>query len=174
MKIANLHSMLNKFIDNTKISVLVIVSMFIVFCHGCSERVEVFYPSFDEIIQKGEVARGWIPEFLPTSSADIFLFHYIDAPVTWCAFKFSNDALENFRDNLGVEIYVLPHDIKQIKHPKLSWWPEFLSNNLDVKEINKHGFSLYVTEEQISRKEIKAVLFAIDWKMCRGFFYRAP
>jgi hypothetical protein len=61
--------------------------------------------------------------------------------------------------------------VKHIPSPDVSWWPSVLKGNLDVTEIRKMGFQLYIVEEPETSVTTEIFLFAIDWPRGRGFFY---
>ena len=46
------------------------------------------YASYAEMEQSGLIARGWLPNYLPTSATDIEESHNIDTNRVWAAFKY--------------------------------------------------------------------------------------
>lgn len=129
---------------------------------SCSDQYESSYPSLADAKRAGAVDRGWLPDFLPPGSRDIHEVHNIDTNQTWCAFAFVFADSDVLRRNLLVlgsaEISAI-----YVRSPGLSWWPDVLEGQLDPDAIARSGFEMYGTG---------SVVFAIDWKKGRAFFYR--
>ena len=140
---------------------------------ACRERRESFYSSLFEATNSGEITRGWIPGFLPGSSRAIHIIYDPSSPRTWCAFEFSPDDSQRFRDNL-TSVDALPPRVRRVGNPGVSWWPDFMKGDLDVGRLHGQGFILYVVVEPDVGSSTRLVLFAIDWATGRGFFYRTP
>jgi hypothetical protein len=47
-----------------------------------------------------------------------------------------------------------------------------LKGNLDIENIHKAGFELYVVEKPATSVNTDILLFAVDWPKGRAFFYR--
>jgi hypothetical protein len=142
-----------------------------VLCAGCNERRESRYRSLADALKAGEVTRGWLPDWLPASSRAITLAYDPSSPRTWCTFEFSPDDSQRLRERL-TPVEGLPQRVRHVENPGLSWWPQFLTGELDVAESQKRGFELYVVEEPGSTNTTFAVLFAVHWTKGLGFFHR--
>lgn len=141
---------------------------------GCrGDRRESFYPSFAEARSAGATDRGWIPDFLPTSSIDIHEIHEISPSVGWCAFDFAVRDSQALRSQLK-RINELPVTLRRVPSPGTSWWPTVLQGNLNIEKIQEAGFDLYVYVKPETSVTTDLILFAIDWRTGRGFFYLTP
>lgn len=66
----------------------------------------------------------------------------------------------------------LPPSVRRAPNPGVSWWPAVLKGNLDIENIHKAGFELYVVEKPATSVNTDILLFAVDWPKGRAFFYR--
>jgi YD repeat-containing protein len=137
----------------------------------CGHDQESFYPSLGDAKKDGAVDRGWIPDYLPSSSRAIHEVGDLSPATAWCTFEFLPADSEGLRKNLK-SIAVLPPAVSRIPNPRKSWWPSVLEGNLDLEKIHKAGFQLYMVEEPETPSSAAAFLFAIDWAQGRGLFYR--
>jgi len=141
---------------------------------GCNERHPSFYSNLHDAANAGEIARGWLPDFLPPSSHAIRIIYAAESSRTWCAFDFAPaDDSTRLKDSIR-PLDSLPDAAKVIDSPGSSWWPGFLSGCLDENAIQRNGYTLYATQENALPNEPDMLLFAIDWKNGHGFFYRTP
>jgi hypothetical protein len=141
---------------------------FLVACH--SDRRESFYPSLADADRDGATTRDWIPDFLPTSSRSTHEVHDISPSTEWCAFEFVTSDSEIFRKSLN-HVDTLSRRMSRVPNPGVSWWPAVLNGNLDVDNIHRNGFELYIVERPATSVTTSIYLFAIDWSQGRGFFY---
>jgi hypothetical protein len=138
---------------------------------GSSLDVNSFYPTISDADKDGATTRGWIPDdIIPKSSRNIRVAGELSPSKEWCAFEFPVVDSEIFRSNLKT-VDVLPSSVMRVPNPGVSWWPEVLRGNLDVKRINEAGFQLYAVERPVNSVNIGIYLFALDWPKGRGFFY---
>lgn len=56
---------------------------------GYSEEPKSYFKNYDEAERSGIMSRGWIPTFIPKSSANIYEQHSIDS--SWVEMKFEYD-----------------------------------------------------------------------------------
>ena len=139
---------------------------------GCGDRRESFYRSLADADKDGAITRGWIPDdILPGSSRDIHEVHEISPEKEWCAFEFLPTDSQGLRKNLK-SVDALPPSVRRVPNSGMSWWPAALQGNLDVENVHKAGFELYVVEKPATSVTTDVLLFAIDWSKGRGFFYR--
>jgi hypothetical protein len=138
-------------------------------CGG--ERRESFYPSLADADKAGAITHGWIPDdLLPGSSRAIREVHDISPSTEWCAFEFLPADSQGLRKNLK-SVDALPPSVRHVPSPGVSWWPAVLKGNLDVGEIHRAGFDLYVVVRPETSVTTEVLLFAIDWAKGRVFFY---
>jgi hypothetical protein len=140
---------------------------------GCREREEAFYSTLKDAAVAGQITRAWIPDFLPMSSRSIHIIYAPESPRTWCAFEFAPEDSKRLGESL-TPVGAFPTPAKRIDNPGVPWWPNFLSGTLSEARIHNAGYSLYGTLEPDVRDSKDLVLFAVDWKNGRGFFYRVP
>jgi hypothetical protein len=140
---------------------------------ACRDRQEYFYATLAYAVKAGEITRGWIPDFLPASSHAIHLIYDPSSPRTWCVFEFSPSDSQSFKKHLK-SVGVLPQLLKHVDGPGVSWWPLFLTGELDIAKLHANGFDSYVEEEPDVQSSSDLVLFAIDWTNGRAIFYRTP
>jgi hypothetical protein len=148
------------------------LTLALVACHN--DRRESFYASLAEADKDGATTRGWVPDdLLPTHSQAIHEVHEISPSNEWCAFEFPASDSDNLRKKLK-SVDAPPPSVRRVPSPSVSWWPGVLTGNLDAEMIHKAGFELYIVEKQATSVSTDVLLFAIDWKEGRGFFYRIP
>lgn len=138
---------------------------------GCRESHQSFYPTLAAAMKAGEIARGWLPDFMPASTHDIHIAYDPSSPMTWCAFQFSPDDSQGLRSRL-VSPKALPARVRNIKGSGWQWWPDFLNGNLNLAAIQNRGFTPYVVTEQDMGASTREVLFVINWQTGYGYFYR--
>jgi hypothetical protein len=138
---------------------------------GCGDRQESFYPNLSDADKAGAITRGWIPDnILPASSRTIHVVGELSPSREWCSFEFLPTDSQTLSRNLK-SVDGPPPPVRHIPSPHMSWWPSVLEGNLDVAEIRKAGFQLYIVEEPKTSVTTEIFLFAIDWPRGRGFFY---
>jgi hypothetical protein len=59
----------------------------------------------------------------------------------------------------------------RIPSPRVRWWPKALEGNLNVKAIQQAGFELYSATRPASQVQSETLVFAIDRKKGRCYFY---
>lgn len=88
---------------------------------ACSERIEVKYGSFGEAVEAGAVERGWIPDFLPSSSTQIRDVHDLDTNEGWLRFEYASEDREALVGRLipasTSELTAAP-----LRDPRVDWW----------------------------------------------------
>ena len=156
-----------------KYVIMITILWMIFFSISCNEVRKLNYIYFSDAVEAGEITRGWIPDYLPERSRNIRIYYDITSSETWCAFEFFPDDTQNFKKVLVIEIDFFPTRFQQIKRPG-SWWPEFLSGNLDIQKIELSSFSSYILEEKCYQgfDHTRLLFFVINWKNGEGYFYR--
>jgi hypothetical protein len=149
----------------------VCIGMSSIFVVGRGDRQESFYPTVSDAEKAGAITRGWVPDdIIPNSSRNIRVVGELSPSKEWCAFDFPAVDAEILRKKLKT-IGVLPPSVTRVPNPGVSWWPEVLRGNLEVGNINKAGFQLYVIERPANSVNMGIYLFALDWSKGRRFFY---
>jgi hypothetical protein len=150
----------------------VICSVLVFVLVACrSDRPESFYASLADVRKAEASAQSWIPDdILPASSRTIHVVGELSPSLEWCSFEFLPTDSQRLSQVLkGVD--ALPPSVKHIPSPNVSWWPSILKGNLDVAEIRKAGFQLFVVERPANSVDMGIYLFALDMSKGRGFFY---
>jgi hypothetical protein len=123
-------------------------------CVG-EDRVER-YASLDAARADGAIQRGWIPDFVPPSAANIVEKHNIDTNETWGRFEFAASDAESFASSLteaSVPVASCPRDARE------EWWPhERISSGSEFRHYRA--------------KPDGRVFFAIDWQRRVSYFWR--
>jgi hypothetical protein len=139
---------------------------------GCGgDRRESFYPSLADANKDGAITRGWIPEFLPSSSRDIHELHEISPSTEWCAFQFAPADSGTLRKNVQ-SAEALPQAVRDVPSANVSWWPAMLTGVVDVQQLHKAGFEVYTVLRPETSVTKEVMLFAVDWANGRAFLYR--
>ena len=137
-------------------------------CRG--DHRESVYASLSDADKDGAINRGWIPEFLPSSSRAIHEVHGVSQPTEWCTFEFLASDSQGLRQNFK-SVEVLPLSVRRVPSPGVSWWPTVLEGTLDTEKIRQTGFDLYVVEKPETSVTKSILLFAVDWHKGRALFY---
>lgn len=142
-----------------------------VLCASCSERREYSYASLADAVAAGETTRGWLPDWLPRSAHAIGITYTLESPRTWCRFEFSPNDVGFLRESFA-RVDAPPPSVRSIESPGVSWWPAFLSGELDAVGLRNQGFALYVIKEPGVGSETHTVFVVVDAARGRGYFYR--
>lgn len=97
------------------------------------------YASLAHADKDGAITRGWIPEFLPASSRNIYEAHEDSPEVEWCAFEFSSEDSQDFQKALQ-SIGESPASLQHVPNPEMQWWPALLSGRIDLTNLRSTGF----------------------------------
>jgi len=136
---------------------------------GCTHDQDSFYSVRIDAEKKGEFDRGWLPTFLPNSSHAIHLAYDLSPSREWCAFEFDPNEAEILLSGLKPVHSSVP--IAGIPTPHLQWWPKVLLGNLNGAAIQQAGFELYTVTRPISQVQNETMVFAMDRKNGRAYFY---
>jgi hypothetical protein len=139
---------------------------------GCRNHhdTEAFYATRVEAEKSGEFSRGWLPDFLPSSSRSIDLGYDLSPSQVWCAFDFDVADKDAFLSSVK-SIDRLAPPITQVPSPHVKWWPKSLEGNLDAQKIRENGFALYSATRPATQVENETWIFAINWAKGRGYFF---
>jgi hypothetical protein len=97
---------------------------------GCSpsyERTE-HYPTRDDAVRAGAFSRGWLPDWLPASSSEIWESHDQDSNDLYVKFKFEKVELESILKEAHATS-IAEKERPQIPTISEPWWPNKLASN---------------------------------------------
>lgn len=129
---------------------------------ACADTYVGVYATLEEARQAGAIARGWVPEGLPSATTDIREGHDLDHNAVWGTFTFPVSDTARVRTLLGEELSTAPYC-----HPpgRLEWWPLALREPVDVSRLRAAGVRLY-------RARDGDLTYAITWAIGRGFYWK--
>jgi hypothetical protein len=128
---------------------------------SCSDVRVGVYASVDEARREGAIAKGWVPEGLPPSAADIREAHDLDTNKRWVAFTFpaaEAPALRALIDRAEIERGPVVCDAPA----RFESWPRLLRTPVDVDQMRALGFRLYRGRDAMS-------MWAIHWPQGKAF-----
>jgi hypothetical protein len=129
---------------------------------ACADTYVGVYATLDEARQAGAIARGWVPQGLPSSTTDIREGHDVDTNARWGTFTFPISETARVRALMGEELSTAPYC-----HPpgRFEWWPLALREPIDVPRLHAAGVRLY-------RARDGDLTYAINWPTGRAFYWR--
>ena len=166
----NAYPVRRKVLDMKRVPIAICCLVLIATLVGCTTDHESFYATRSDAEKKGEFDRGWLPDFLPKSSRSIYLTYDISPSREWCGFEFGREDVELLLSSLKPADSAAP-PIARIPSPHVRWWPKALEGNLNAKAIQQTGFELYIVTRPVSQAQNQTLVFAIDRKDARGYFY---
>lgn len=99
------------------------------------------------------------------------MIYAAESPSTWYAFEFDPEDSKRLRNSL-TPLEAVSAPARRIDNPRVRWWPDYLSGNLEERRIQDAGYSLYNVWEPCVADTQDLLFFAVDWRNARGFFYR--
>jgi hypothetical protein len=130
---------------------------------GCGDRLESVFANVKEARSSGAVARGWVPNDLPESATDLRERHDLDTNEVWGILRLPATEHPSSITLRRVEASKITGHA--VRSPRVSWWPEMLTGNLDGRVLEQHGFEFYSTLAPFE------FWIAIDRNRGRGFFW---
>ena len=109
-----------------------------------AELPTMSYATWQEVLKDGAIARGWIPQFLPTSSTNIWERHDIDTNAGVVCFFASSSELELLTTQLN---YQPTARLDEVGSWVAGWWPANLPKGNLGDLVNRDGFKLYQKPE---------------------------
>jgi hypothetical protein len=159
-----------KVLDMKRVPIAICCLVLIAVLVGCTHDHQSFYATRSDAEKNGEFNRGWLPDFLPKSSRSIHLTYDLSPSREWCGFEFNREDAEPLLSSVKpADSAALP--IVPIPSPRVRWWPKALEGNLNVKAIQQAGFELYSATRPVSQVQSETLVFAIDRKNGRCYFY---
>ncbi len=128
--------------------IFLVVCLTLVSCKPAYEQTE-HYASRADAVRDGAFDRGWLPEWLPRSSRDIWETHDLDSNRLFVKFVFDPKETEDFLDAAGavpLNVSEWP-EIPVINEP---WWAEKFSMSHCYYVDHGDGESLLVLDQTTS------------------------
>ncbi len=125
------------------------------------EITSLSFDSYEDVINSDIIKAGWIPNWLPSSAANIKESHDIDTNEIWLTFRFSK------KDDFYA-ITCVPKIKKEIIMPndkQISVFPEFVSNIYNQLQNNK-SLTFYICDES------STWYMAIDHKLSIAYIWQ--
>ncbi len=104
---------------------------------GCvSEQPYRYYSEYHDAVTAGELARGWLPGWLPTSASDIHLQSDLDTSEIWLRCRLSTSVSAELRSQLRplseAEVTAAPWSRPRSAS---AWWPRNLVQQQPADDI---------------------------------------
>jgi hypothetical protein len=154
--------MVQRLVMRSVVYALVGATLFVAGCAGIKSQTNS-YATLAEARQGGAIAKGWIPEGLPSGSHDIREGHVPGTPQRWGIFEYPQAEEETLRALLEpqeIAVDGLPCDVPA----RIEWWPRVLRGRLDANRVAATGARVY-------RAKQGALIFAVNWKQGRAYFW---
>ena len=148
-----------------------LVCVYSILASGCGDHEEWFFRTLADVDKADESTRSWVPnDLLPGSAGNIRVAGQLSPSKEWCAFEFLASDSQNLKKNVK-PIERLPAPVMRVPKPGVKWWPPVLTGKLDTQKISDAGYELYVVERPATSMTTEILLFAVDWRNARAFFY---
>ena len=131
-------------------------------CSGINSQTNSF-ATLAEARQAGAVAKGWIPEGLPPGSHDLREAHVPGTADRWGIVNFPDTEAGALRALLQADEIPLAGQRCEIP-ARIEWWPVALRGQLDAERLAATGLRAYRTKDG-------ALIFAVNWKQGRGYYW---
>jgi hypothetical protein len=100
---------------------------------SCSDRVDLFYKTYNDVRRDNAIERGLIPSVMPSSATNILQSHCVDAGIVYIRFHYDANSKKELEQNAEK---INSNDIASLYtnigcSPK--WWPD------DLMAIGAHG-----------------------------------
>jgi len=116
-------------------------------------------------------AQSWVPDdLLPASTHSIRIAGELSPSHEWGSFEFIPADSQALLRNL-TSVDVLPQSVRNVRNPRVSWWPSLLIGTLSVEKIHAAGFQLFAVEKPANSVDTTIFLFVLDLSKGHGFFY---
>lgn len=123
---------------------------------------EGVYANLAEARDAGAIAKGWVPQGLPSSASDLREGHMPDGR-HWGVVTFAAADAAAVRALLDVELTAGPPPCDP--PGRLEWWPRLLRTPISIDRLHTTGFHLYRGKD--------GSIFAINWNDGRAYYWSA-
>lgn len=117
-------------------------------CGPSYERTE-HYPTREDAVRSGAFSRGWLPEWLPASSREIWETHDQDSNDLYVKFEFDKAELEAFL-KVAHAVPVAEKDRPKLPTIGEPWWPKKLAMGHYYHVDHGEGKSVLVLDQTTS------------------------
>jgi hypothetical protein len=147
---------------NTKLLLWVIGFLIV----GCSERLTVYYPKYEDAVKDGAIKRGWIPGLVPATATEIHEQHTLDTDDVWV--RFAIPTSEKNRLTAGLK-RLSDTEIQKVKvrwPSRTNWWFEGL-----IQQSPANDNALYAEIYIVQCREKKLGYIAFDLSSQSVFYW---
>jgi hypothetical protein len=139
-----------------------VLVLLVVGCSGINSQTNS-YATLTEARQAGAIAKGWIPDGLPSGAHDIREGHVPGTSEHWGLFEFPHDEEAMLRALL--EAKEMPADGLVCDVPaRIEWWPLMLRGPLNGSRLASTGTRVY-------RATAGNLLCAVNWRQGRAYYW---
>jgi hypothetical protein len=142
--------------------VLIAAGTLVIGCAGIKSQTNS-YATLAEARQSGAIAKGWIPEGLPSGSHDMREGHVPGTSHRWGLFEYPHAEASTLRallEEQEISADGLPCDVPA----RIEWWPRVLRGPLDGGRVAATGARVY-------RAKQRGLVFAVNWSQGRAYYW---
>jgi hypothetical protein len=143
----------------------VLAALACVLCAAACADIDVVtgsYATIAEATAEGAVARGWVPQGLPSGTREIREAHDLDSSRRWGLFDFPPAEADALKTLLGAELSL---DGTRVDPPRrIEWWPVLLRGSLNRDQVQATGARAYTAKSG-------DLVFLINWKQGRAYYW---
>jgi hypothetical protein len=157
--------LLPRVIRSLSVEAAVVLAACVLGCSGINSQTYSF-ATLEEARQAGAIAHGWLPSGLPPGTHDIREAHVPGTPQRWGIINFPPGEADTLRALLVADEFSL--DGQHCDAPaRIEWWPLMLRGQIDAVRLHKTGVRAYKSKQG-------DLLFAVNWKQGRAYYWRPP
>jgi hypothetical protein len=143
-------------------SVVAILVLLLASCAGIKSQT-TSYGTLAEARQAGAIAKGFIPDGLPTGSHDLREGHVPGTPQRWGLFEFPPAEQGMLRALLSAD-EIRADGLRSDIPARIEWWPRMLREPIDGSQLASTGTRLY-------RSRAGDLIFAVNWNQGRAYYW---
>lgn len=144
-----------------KVTAVVVLALMFAGCDSLRVQ-EGVYANLTEARDAGAIAKGWVPQGLPSSASDLREGHMPDGR-RWGVVTFATADAPAMRMLLNTEVVSNPPTCDP--PGRLEWWPRLLHTPIDIDRLHTTDFRLYRGKD--------GSVFAINWNAGRAYYWSA-
>ncbi len=153
------------FVEMTKLIIVIFIIILVSFTNCYNDIFNKYFVSYQEALQEGYVKNGgWLPEFLPSTSKNIFLQFNIDTNNMSMRFNIPDSS----KNELLNKLKKITKEEKLFYYPAVSvnWWDNEIKKAFLNRERNNNKYNFYKYEKKIifadNHYEIYVYIVAIN------------